>query len=141
MAAVTLDVGLNENGDLPAFTRHISGIDLVMQRVNVRLRTFYGEWILDRKKGLPFFTWAAQKPPDVDGIGAVVRREIEGTPGVVRVDDWEGEFDAEAASLSYTCTVRTTDGDAEVRIQPFGNSDNRNPSIMAVIRQGRVAPG
>ena len=138
-AATSYDVGLVD-GDLPSRTSHIHGFDVIVQRIDRRLRTHLGEWIADASKGLPFAEWIAQKPPNVDTIGAFVRREIETTPGVVRVTDWEGSFDTDTRTLSYSGTIHTTDGDAEIVIEPIGDpsTGNRNPAIRMLITPGRI---
>jgi hypothetical protein len=57
----------------------------------------------------------------------------------VRVEDWSGTFDADTYALTFTCTVRTADGDAVVRVAPFGSTDNRNPTTTWA-RVGTIAP-
>lgn len=122
------DVGLDADGDLPVVCRHITDLDLVVQRVTRRLQTFLGEWIGDRRVGLPYFAWAAQKPPRVDSIGATVRREIESTPGVTRVAGWTGAFNTTTRTLTYSGTIYTRFGGVGATVQVFGSpqSGNRN---------------
>jgi len=103
----TYDVEL-EAGDLPARTTHITGPDLVRQRIELRLGTFIGEWYLDTRKGLRYLEWLQQTPPRVEEIGADIRREIETTPDVLRVENWSGSFDG--VTLSYSGDVIIDDG-------------------------------
>lgn len=137
---LTYDIALGVDGDLPVRIRHIAGFDLIVQRVARRLRTFLGEWRPDHRVGLPFFAWAAQRPPDVAGIGAVIRREIESVPGVSRVDDFAGTFDRDTRELSYTGTIRTADGDAELVVIPFGEAGNRHAAVRLLVQHRGVAP-
>lgn len=81
------DVQLDEHGDLPALTRHVSGVDLIRQRIKTRLQTFAGEWFLDERRGLPYLEWKQARPADVAPIRARLRRDIVTTPGVIRVED------------------------------------------------------
>ncbi len=130
------DVGLNANGDLGAFNRIIVGRDLVLQRIGIRLRTFLGEWILDSRKGLPFLAWIAKKPPDPAAIGAVVRKEIETTPGVLRVDSFTSVFVPATQEITITCTIYTDEGEVDATISPLGRTTNRNPSLVLLARRG-----
>lgn len=112
MAAI-YDVGLDPiTGDLPVFTRHITGADLVRQRIRARLGTFRGEWILDESDGLPFLEWRASKPLDLEGIRAVVQAEIEDCPGVLRVDDLTVSFNAETQTVALVGRVLVDDDNA-----------------------------
>lgn len=70
------DIQLNEDRDLPVRTRHISGPDLVVQRVRTRLKTWRGEWFLDQRRGLPILEWKQQKPLDLGIVRAIVRNTI-----------------------------------------------------------------
>ncbi len=142
MAAVAVDVGLGSDGDLPGVIRFVSGLDLIVQRVERRLRTFRGEYFADVRVGLPFFDWIQQKPPAVDSIGAVLRKEIETTPGVIRVEDWTGGFDVDTRTLTYSGTIRTADGEAAITVLPMGEprAGNRSASTRLVIRTRRIGP-
>lgn len=91
---MSFDVYLDPlTGDLPEVSSFVRDEELTVQRARVRLQTFYGEWILDQFVGIPYIVWREQKPPDVDAIVSVLRAEIAGTPGVIRVTAIEGSFD------------------------------------------------
>lgn len=138
MSAV-YDVGFDENGDLPAFTRHITGADLVEQRIQVRLGTFLGEWILDQHAGLPFVDWRASKPPDVDSINAVIQTEIEDTPGVLRVDELVTTFDASSHTVSTVGRV-IVDDESATEIPVTITTLRRSNHMPALIFFGRPGP-
>ena len=141
-AALRYDVGLDAENDLPVRTAHVTGLDLIVQRIRRRLQTVSGEWLGDKTIGLPFFEWFQQKPPKVNAIGALIRRAIETTPGVARLDDWSGSFDPSTRALTFSGTIRTTDGDVAMSIQPIGSprAGNLNPSLRLVIQHRNVAP-
>ncbi len=136
--ATTIDVGLNADGDLPDFCRPISGLDLIGQRIAIRLRTHLGEWLLDASKGLPFLRWMATKPPDPVAIGAVVRREIETTPGVLRVEGFVSTWTPATRTIEITGTVVTTEGELALSVSPLGRVENRAPTVSIRGRLGRV---
>lgn len=134
------DIGLDDDHDLPVVCRHITGIDLVIQRVRRRLLTHYGEYIGDRRKGLPYLAWAQQKPPRTDAIGAVLRAAITSTPGVVRVSDWSGTFDVATRALTFTGTIHTSFGDVAATLLPFGTpgTGNRNAVFSLLVTPSHI---
>lgn len=110
------DIQLDEQGDLPVAPRHVTDIAAVAQRVEIRLKTFFGEWFLDERRGLPWLEWKQQKPPNIDVIRERVRSEIRQARGVVRVESLEvaigigtitinGVIIVADAALALTATV------------------------------------
>ena len=73
------DILLDADGDLPITTQHVRGWLVVVQRVQFRLSTFKGEWILDTAAGLPYLEWRATKNPNRREIGARIQQEITST--------------------------------------------------------------
>lgn len=137
------DVGLDPvTWDLPAFTRHITGADLVKQRIRARLLTFAGEWIEDAAVGIPILDWIAQKPPDLDGIEAVVRAEIEAVPGVDRLADVETSFSTSTRTVSMSGTVLLEDDEEgiPVVISSIGSS-NQVLALSFVRGPGAIVGG
>lgn len=136
---MTIDALLADDGDLPAFTRLGSGIEVVRQRIQIRLGTFLGEWLLDKRAGLPILDWLQQKPPRVDAIGARIRREIETTPGVARVATFAGSLDG--TSLTYSGTVVYDRGEVdEVTVVSDPDQDaNTLPMAIYLVAAGGIA--
>jgi len=119
---MTVDAYLDPaTGDFPDRSRTVVKLELVLQRIGVRLRRGTNEWFLDPSVGLPLVDWAEQRAPDVQAIGSVVRREIETTPGVVRVDDWVVTHDRAARRLR--CSGRVVTDDDEVADIVVSNDD------------------
>ena len=137
------DLAEGPDGDIPAVSRLVTGIDLTMQRVRRRLDRFLGDWLLDSSVGLPYFEWSQQKPPQTQAIGARIRAEIERTTGVSRVTNWTATLDRATRSLSFGGDVLTVDGDATLTIAPFGvpGTGNRNPALSIVIARGPIGRG
>lgn len=124
-----IDIRLDpDTHDLDPVGRFVT--DTTLQRIKIRLGTFSGEWILDTSVGLPFIEWLQRKPVPVDEIGDRIRREIETTPGVLKVLDFEGEFDDDEQTLSYTARV-LVEGQTEPVAVVVGldRSGNTNPLI------------
>lgn len=133
------DVGLVD-GDLPPVTQHITERELTLQRVEMRLRLFLGEYVLDTRQGLDFLGWVAQKPPRTAEIAAVVRREVETTPGVRRVERWTGSFDPAEQRVTIGGHVITDDGaSTALEVALLGRGANRYPFVIFG-GSGRIVP-
>lgn len=118
MTTAAPDILLDADGDLPVLPTHAAGIDIVMQRVRIRLSTHRGDWPLDTAEGLPYVEWLAQKPVLVQTVGALLKREIEAVAGVAKVTDWSATQTGDA--LRFTATIWTKFGTVVVLVSPFG---------------------
>jgi delta 1-pyrroline-5-carboxylate dehydrogenase len=134
--STSYDILLDANGDLPKVTTHVRGWLVVVQRVNFRLATFEGEWILDTAAGLPYLTWRAQKSPNLGEIGAKIQRDILATPGVIRLVSFAGEFILDEQRVRFDIELEVEDiaGEtavAEIEFFPFGaTTANTNPIAL-----------
>jgi len=115
MAFVDLAID-STTGDLAYPSRLIDGADATRQRIQIRLGTFLGEYILDTSQGLPYAAWAQMKPAQPATISARIRAEVAGTPGVQAVTEWSYTYDAAARSLTITGYVRI---EGETTVQPI----------------------
>jgi len=66
------------SGDL----QFVTGADAVAQHLRIRLRFFLGEWFLDTRVGIPYFSVFFIKQPNLAAIEAIYRRAIQTVPGV-----------------------------------------------------------
>lgn len=115
------DVLLTDAWDLPIPGRHRTGPEVVAQRVEVRLRTMLGDWILDTSEGLPILTWLENKLPDVAIVGATIQAEIASTPGVVRVENMTTTLGADRV-IRVSCDAEIESGEVlSVVAAPFGS--------------------
>lgn len=139
---LTFDVGLDPlTFDLPVFPVHISGVDLIVQRMTIRLQRFLGEWILDTSVGLPYLEFIQTRPLDIPGITAVLLAEIATTPGVLRVDDFIGIFNIATQTLKFTGIVRLEDDEAltsEILV-PIAAVGNTTPAVVMFHRSASIA--
>lgn len=71
------DIGV-ENSDL----KQIAGVDVVKQRLLIRLRLFYGEWLYDEDAGIPYWRDVLTSAPKSRMVEAVFRREILAAPEI-----------------------------------------------------------
>lgn len=134
-----MDVQLVD-GDLQTFNRYVVGLELVAQRLRIRLGTFRGEILTRASAGLDILSWLEQKPPDAAAIGDLVLIEIQETPGVVRVEDFVSTFTPATQSLSFSGMVIARAGELQLEAAPyfslFGNS---HPALTIRGISGRVA--
>ena len=136
--ATFYDILLDANGDLPKVTTHTRGWLAVVQRVQFRLSTFQGEWILDTAAGLPYLQWRSQKKPNLGEIGAKVQRDVLATPGVLRLVSFSGEFFPAEQRIQFDIALEVEDvGDTTQVVSlsffPFGTTKaNTNPIALYV---------
>jgi hypothetical protein len=137
---MSFDIGLDVNGDIPLIAQAITGIDLVIQRVQIRIRLQLGTYIQDQTQGIDWLAAVALRPFDVEGFGAQLRAIISDAPGVDRVSEFEGVQDG--ATIRYNARVAVT-SDSEAEQDLIGMEvvvGNTHPAIITFFRPARLAP-
>lgn len=133
------DVLMDADGDLPAFTRHSSGLPIVAQRVRCRMETLLGDWPLDETEGIDWLQILGQKPVNLAGVAAVVAREASGVPGVASVQDLTWAQVGSTATISMQ--INTAFGSLQLQVDPGGNAGNPSVTVGGVIgHSSTVAP-
>jgi len=140
---VSYDILLEDDLDIPQFTRHVSGVEVIAQRVHFRLITFRGEWILDTSRGLPFVDWLTNKLSRrrIEEIGETVRNEILRTPGVLRIDNYAVVLDG--LTLRISGLVYTDEGETfTITVEPTAAAAGNTSPFVAyqLVRSGPIAP-
>lgn len=87
------------------------GTQEVKQRITQRLRCFKGEWFLNEELGIGYFEEVFVANPNVNIIGAIFKREISATPGVIKIKAFALNIDRALRTLSVTFSVQSTEGD------------------------------
>lgn len=137
-----LDAALDSTGDLAEVSRFVTGIDLVEQRIRVRLQRGSGEWFLDPDgTGLPFIEWRGQKPPDLTAINLRVQQEIASVPGVLRLENFEALHDAAARQVTVSGDVYVGPDESTTVVAVVGAAGARNLSILAIQFASRSISG
>ncbi len=140
-----IDLAL-DGGDLPLVPRHVTGVDLVLQRARRRLLVFAGEWVLDVTQGMPLLAWRQLKPAPLGLIEAQTREELSGVPGVLQVLDCAASHDVDARRVRVRATARVHDPDdleaaaqlARVELELGGST---TPAITtAILGSGGIVP-
>lgn len=125
---------LDADGDLPAYCELVSGPVLVVQAVETRLRTFLGDYLLDEAVGIDWIGFSQQKPPDIAGMLAILRREILAVDGVATVITLEGTENTATRTVSFTGEFKLTSGElVTLVVQPTSTDENGVPYILLLL--------
>lgn len=114
-----IDWECDADGDLIIPLRYTTGIRAIAQGIRIRIQNIRGEWFLDLDDGVPWFENAS-----VAGTSALlgqrysairtaaeIRKAINTTPGVLRIDDLALSFNGATRQLSIRWHVRSVFGD------------------------------
>ncbi len=121
------DILLNDDGDLPERPTLVRGPQLVAQRIRRRLLMHRGEWLLDKRVGVPYRRWREQKPPRIENISAFVRDLITSTPGVVALHDYRAAFAPGTRTIEVSGRI-LVDGDESLEFGGDVGLDENNVS-------------
>lgn len=89
----------------------VSGIaDAAAIQLRNRFRFVLGEYFLDIRQGIPYFSVVFVKNPNVLLIKQLFRSVIIGTPGVTSVLSLDASYDSTARTLSFSFRARAADG-------------------------------
>lgn len=103
------DFKLDTFGELDLTTRDlqfVTGADAVAQHLKIRLRFIRGEWFLDQRIGIPYYSQIFVKSPNLAAVETIYRRAITETPGVESLDRFDFDFDARTRELSITFSAK-----------------------------------
>ena len=137
---MAFDIGLDVNGDIPLIAQAITGIDLVIQRVQIRLLLQRGPYSQDQTKGIDWLSAVAQRPFDVVGFGAQLRAIIADAPDVDRVSEFEGVQDGDEIRYNAVVAVSSDSTADEDLLQMAIVVGNTHPAIITFFRPSRLAP-
>ena len=128
-----IDLILASGGDLPKVSLLGTGLVEIAQRIQIRLNTQTGGWPLDPTKGIDYQAMQQQREVDVRAIGAILKAEIETTPGVQVVLDWEGSFDVAQRLLSYSGRVVTEEGEMDLVASAVPAASGNSAAALTVM--------
>jgi hypothetical protein len=126
------------DGDLPVKPRIVRGPEIVAQYIRRRLRTFEGEWILDRRVGLPWLRWKERKPVPLEDIRQTVRETIRTTTGVLEVRELVAAFDSSTRTVTMRGVI-VVEGDEVLEMDAlFPVAGNVSPTIAFTSESGGI---
>lgn len=108
------DLALDNNLDLGLTGDRLSlveGADAIAQKVGIRLRFIRGEWFLDERIGLPYYTDVLVKNPDLTVVQSLFRRAIASTPGILEIVRFSLTVDAARRVARVEFQARADNGD------------------------------
>lgn len=100
---------LVEGGDLQL----LDGLDAIAQHVAIRLQFFRGEWFLDTRIGVPYFTDILVKNPDLNIVRFLLRAAVASTPGVINLQSFDMVFEGITRALNVDFEAETEEGPLE----------------------------
>lgn len=119
----------------PVLTTNL--IELVSQRLEIRLNTFLEEWFFNSEVGVPYFEQILVKPFKKDLVESILKNTILETEDVIRITKFESTFSPSTRLYTVTYSVEistdTPSGDPHSSDVPFltGNIiDNLTNSIV-----------
>lgn len=84
----------------------VTGADAVAQHLKIRLRLIRGEWFLDTRAGVPYYSQIWVKNPNLSAIEAVFRQAIITTPGVEKLERYDQSFEVSTREFSISFTAK-----------------------------------
>ena len=106
-----------KNGPLtPSYTTQ-SRVDVVAQRLIIRLRNFRGEWFLDTSYGVPYWSFLGKKVKK-SSVDLIFQREILAENGVKELTFFESTFENRKYTLSFRVKVTTGDETETITLTP-----------------------
>lgn len=97
------DLYISGNGDI-ALTHSIA------QTIKIRLRWFWGEWLFDPDKGVPYYTEVLIKNYNRLHIDQLIREQILSVDGVEEVESLTLQVDNETREAHILFTAKTAEG-------------------------------
>ena len=89
----------------------VTGVAAIAQSIKQRLLFFRGEWFLDERLGVPWYTLILGKGHSDESIAALLRKVIATTAGVREVTKFVLNRNAAARSIAPSFDVATNNGD------------------------------
>ena len=88
----------------------VTGIEEIGQIISTRLKSFLGEWFLDVRIGVPWFSKILKKNPNPAEIESLLIQTIAESPGVIGLKTIELSLDNVTRKLSVDFQAQTTEG-------------------------------
>lgn len=90
--------------------KQIAGVDVVAQRVRVRLKMFRGEWMLDEAAGVPYYRDVFISAPKSRLVEALLRKEILSVDEIERIKTFTMTLDKTTRKLSVDFKAVSSEG-------------------------------
>lgn len=94
------------NGDLTM----VVDADAIKQHITTRLRTFFQEWFLDSRRGIPYIQHILVKNPNPTVLDSIFKNAIIDTPGLIQITKFDIDLDKSTRELSVIFSADTENG-------------------------------
>jgi len=104
---------LDDSGDLSIVggkVQFTSGKEEIAQIVKTNLKTFVGEWFLDARIGVPWFSRILRKNPNPGDIESVLASVIANSDGITSIEEFSLAYDKAERKLLVSGRFLSTDG-------------------------------
>jgi len=108
-----MDIKLTEGWDLDIVNGDLvltSSTEAIAQHWAQRLKTFLGEWFLDKGIGVPYFQQILKKNFNPVIVDTAFKKESINTPGITQLIQFNLEIDTATRELNLTAKARSTEG-------------------------------
>ena len=106
-----------KNGPLTSAYTTQSRVDVVAQRLRIRLLTWREEWFLDTSYGVPYWSILGRKIIK-SAVDLIFQREILAENGVKELTFFESTFENRKYTLSFRVKVTTGDETETITLTP-----------------------
>ena len=90
--------------------RTADNVELLVQKARIRLQFILGEWFLDLRQGLPWFSEILIKDPSLTRIRVIFRETLITMPGVVAVPVLDLTLDSPVRGLTVDWRMELDNG-------------------------------
>ena len=104
-----------------AFER-IRGSDEVRQRIKVLLWHYFQEYFLNIPDGTPWYEDILGRTADAGVVDSILRQRILSTPGVLRINSLQLNYDGATRRMTPTVSVNVVSGPGEFSTLDFSTS-------------------
>lgn len=101
------DALFDDSGNLVLAT----GDDAIRQQMMIRFRFALGEWFLDTRQGVPYFSEILIKNPNLTRVRGIFRQLILTTPGIESIESFSLGLDSAVRKLVLRFSARKSDGE------------------------------
>lgn len=88
----------------------VDGLQETNQRLIQRLQFLFGEWFLDRSKGIPYLQQILKKGVQLSTLSSIFKVNILDIEGVLELLAFDFDYVAVNRTFELTLSVRTTHG-------------------------------
>lgn len=88
----------------------VTGDDAIVQHLTIRFGFFRGEWFLDQRVGIPYFTDILIKNPNLADVRNLFTQTILTTPGIAALEELKLDLNSQTRVLDLDFTAQKDDG-------------------------------